>query len=136
MTIVSINVGAAVPADKTLQSSLAQGAVAAAEAQKFEVVARGRALALKCEAKGQAEAGITRARGDAQAELIRAEGSRKAADLLAGSETAVRFAMVDKTGAAIGQNATFFFGNQVDKMSDLLAPAVVAAATGTIGRAS
>ena len=42
-----LNVVAAVPAAKELQSSLAQGAVAAAEAQKFETVARGRAAALQ-----------------------------------------------------------------------------------------
>ena len=42
VSIISINIVAAVPSDRTLQSSLAQGAVAAAEAQKFETVARGR----------------------------------------------------------------------------------------------
>jgi hypothetical protein len=47
VTIISINVVAAVPAAKELQSSLAQGAVAAAEAQKFETVARGKAAALQ-----------------------------------------------------------------------------------------
>jgi hypothetical protein len=47
VTILSINVVAAVPAAKELQSSLAQGAVAAAEAQKFETVARGKAAALQ-----------------------------------------------------------------------------------------
>ena len=53
--IISINVVAAVPADKSLMVSLAQGAVAAAEAQKFETVAAGKAAAAKIEAKGAAE---------------------------------------------------------------------------------
>merc|ERR1712187_399191 len=58
VTILSINVVAAVPADKQLMVSLAQGAVAAAEAQKFEIVAAGKAAAAKTEAKGNAEAAI------------------------------------------------------------------------------
>merc|ERR1711990_888334 len=47
VTILSINVVAAVPADKQLMVALAQGAVAAAEAQKFEIVAKGKAAAAK-----------------------------------------------------------------------------------------
>merc|ERR1719258_817891 len=50
VTIISINVVAAVPNDPDLQASLAQGAVAAAEALKFETVARGRAAAATIEA--------------------------------------------------------------------------------------
>ena len=56
--------------------------------------------AFQVEARGIADAGITRAKGDAAAELIRAEGSRKAAELLAGSETAVRAAHVGPTQRA------------------------------------
>merc|ERR1719265_2079402 len=67
--ILSINVVSAVPADKQLMVSLAQGAVAAAEAQKFETVASGRAAAAKIEAKGFAEA-----------EVMRSEGHKAAAD--------------------------------------------------------
>jgi regulator of protease activity HflC (stomatin/prohibitin superfamily) len=128
--IISINVVAAVPADRQLQSSLAQGAVAAAEAQKFETVARGHAEAKKVEALGDAEATITRAKGDAEAEKIRADGARQAADMLADSETAVRFAMIDKTGHALADKSAFFFGATPGKMDNLLAPAVIAAATG------
>ena len=36
--------------------------------------------------------------------------------MLASSEVAVRFAIVDKTGAAIGDKATFFFGSQVENL--------------------
>merc|ERR1719230_1532468 len=61
VTITSINVVSAVPADKTLMVSLAQGAVAAAEAQKFETVASGKAAAAKIEARGAAEAEVLRA---------------------------------------------------------------------------
>lgn len=110
--IISINVVAAVPADADLMNSLAQGAVAAAEAQKYETVARGRASAAQIEAAGAAEANIISAKGDAAAELLRAEGSRKAADLVSGNELAVKTQLIDKTGAAIqGANATMFFGN-------------------------
>merc|ERR1719265_927919 len=70
--ILSINVVAAVPADKLLMVSLAQGAVAAAEAQKFETVAAGKAAAVKIEARGMAEAAVLRARGEAEAESTRA----------------------------------------------------------------
>ena len=129
VTIISINVVGAVPADTSLQSSLAQGAVAAAEATKFELVARGKSNAVLIEAKGLAEAEVLRAKGDAEAEKIRAEGSRAAADLLADSETAVRFAMVEKTGKALADKSSFFFGNQPQGLESLLVPAAVAAAT-------
>merc|ERR1712224_909811 len=82
VTIKSINVVAAVPADKTLMVSLAQGAVAAAEAQKFETVAAGKAAAAKIEARGTAEAAVLKARGDAESERVRAEGHKASADLL------------------------------------------------------
>jgi len=113
--IISINVVAAVPADEVLQSSLAQGAVAAAEAQKFEVVARGQAAAEKI-----------RARGESQAKIIRAEGDRRAAELVEGSTTAVNFAMLEKTGEVCKQfndKSTFFFGNDVKDLSHMFIPA-------------
>ena len=52
--IESINVVSAVPASRELQDSLAQGAVAAAEAQKFATVARGKANASLIDAEAQA----------------------------------------------------------------------------------
>jgi len=120
VTITSINVVAAVPADKSLMVSLAQGAVAAAEAQKFETVAAGKAAAAKIEAKGAAEAEVLRARGDADAERVRAEGHKAAAELLSENEVAVRLATIDRTGAALDKNKAFFFGADAKDLGSLL----------------
>jgi len=124
VSIISINVVAAVPADKTLMVSLAQGAVAAAEAQKFETVAAGKAAAAKIEARGEAEAEVLRAQGDADAARVRAEGQQKAADLLSESELAVKLAQIDRTGIALGSNKAFFFGGQPTDIGTLLSSAV------------
>merc|ERR1719277_2065089 len=111
VTIMSINVVAAVPANKELMVSLAAGAVAAAEAQKFETVATGKASAAQIEAHGAAEAEVLRARGSAEAERVRADGHLQAADLLSKSQVAVKLAMIDHTGAALDDKKTFFFGS-------------------------
>jgi len=125
--IISINVVAAVPADPDLMNSLAQGAVAAAEAQKYETVARGRASAAQIEATGAAEANIISAKGDAAAELLRAEGARKAADLVSGNDLAVKTQLIDKTGAAIqGAKATMFFGADATNLGSVMAQTAVA----------
>lgn len=125
VTILSINVVAAVPADKELMKSLAQGAVAAAEAQKFETVASGKASAAKIEARGMAEASVLRARGEAEAERVRADGHKSAAELIATSDVAVKLAMIDHTGAAIGENKAFFFGADPKNLGEVLTTAVV-----------
>jgi len=124
VSIISINVVAAVPADKTLMVALAQGAVAAAEAQKFETVAAGKAAAAKIEARGLAEAEVLRAKGDADAERMRADGHKKAADLLEQNPVAVTLAQIDRTGAALGSNKAFFFGSQPGDLGSILASAV------------
>jgi len=125
--IISINVVAAVPADTALMNSLAQGAVAAAEAQKYETVARGRASAAQIEAAGAAEASVIAAKGDAAAEILRAEGAKKAADLVSENELARRLALVDKTGSAIkGARATMFFGVDASNMGDVMTSTAVA----------
>jgi len=124
VSIISINVVAAVPADKTLMVALAQGAVAAAEAQKFETVAAGKAAAAKIEARGAAEAEVLRAQGDADAERMRADGHKKAADLLAQNPVAVNLAHIDRTGAALSKNKAFFFGAKPSDLGTLLAGAV------------
>merc|ERR1719152_198505 len=124
VSIISINVVAAVPADKTLMVALAQGAVAAAEAQKFETVASGKAAAAKIEARGAAEAEVLRAQGDADAERMRADGHKKAADLLQQNPVAVQLAQIDRTGAALGSNKAFFFGAQPGDLGSVLASAV------------
>ena len=129
VSIISINIVAAVPSDRTLQSSLAQGAVAAAEAQKFETVARGRASAALIEARGLAESETIRARGEAEATKIKAEGAKKAADLLESSDVAVKLAVIEKTGAALNDKSTVFFGADAKNLDAMLGPAVVAAAT-------
>jgi regulator of protease activity HflC (stomatin/prohibitin superfamily) len=137
VTILSINVVAAVPADKSLMVSLAQGAVAAAEAQKFEVVANGKAAAAKIEARGQAEAMIIRARGDsegaavrakgeAEAERTRADGQKSAAELLASSDVAVDLATIDRTGQALHGNTAYFFGADARDVGSLLIKPAIA----------
>ena len=129
VSIISINIAAAVPSDRTLQSSLAQGAVAAAEAQKVQTVARGRASAALIEARGLAESETIRARGEAEATKIKAEGAKKAADLLESSDVAVKLAVIEKTGAALSDKSTVFFGADAKNLDAMLGPAVVAAAT-------
>merc|ERR1712187_413549 len=120
VTILSINVVAAVPADRQLMVHLAQGAVAAAEAQKFETVAAGKAAAAQIEARGLAEAEVLKARGDAEAERVRADGHLKAAELLNKSQVAVKLAMIDRTGAALDDKKTFFFGADPKEVGGLL----------------
>ncbi|KAK3243439.1 hypothetical protein CYMTET_42730 [Cymbomonas tetramitiformis] len=132
VSIISINVVGAVPADTTLQSSLAQGAVAAAEAQKYEIVAHGKAAAALVEARGVAESNIIRAKGEAEADKIRATGTLDAARLIESSPTAIRFSMVEKTGNAIADKTSIFFGADAANLDKMLAPAVVAAATNRV----
>eukprot|EP00658_Telonema_sp_P-2_P080953 TRINITY_DN8169_c0_g1_i11.p1 TRINITY_DN8169_c0_g1~~TRINITY_DN8169_c0_g1_i11.p1 ORF type:complete len:248 (-),score=74.33 TRINITY_DN8169_c0_g1_i11:245-988(-) len=109
--ILSINIISAKPKDAELLHSLAAGAVAAAEAEKAEVAARGQARATQINAEAQSVADITMAKGAAEAEVIRAEASKKAAELLGSSQVAVDLARIDRTGAAIGDRTTFFFGD-------------------------
>ena len=91
--------------------SLAQGAVAAAEARQAETAAYGRARAVEVEAEGVARAKIIEAKGNAEAERIAADGALKAAELLEQSAIAADLAKIERTGAALGDNAKFFFGN-------------------------
>ena len=56
------------------------------------------------------------------------QGARSAADTIAESEVAVRMAMVEKTGQALGDKASLFFGSQPQALEGLLAPALAAAA--------
>jgi regulator of protease activity HflC (stomatin/prohibitin superfamily) len=110
--IISINVVAAVPDDKNLMNSLAQGAVAAAEAQKYETVARGKAVAVTIEATAESEA-----------KVIRARGEKQAADLVESSQLATNLAMVEKTGGALNNKTTFFFGSEAGDLGKVLFPA-------------
>ena len=99
--ILSINIISAKPADPTLVQSLAQGAVAAAEAQQLETTARGRAKAAAIDARGAADALKISAQADAEAEVTRAEGSKQAATLLNEQPVAVELARIAATGAAL-----------------------------------
>ena len=56
-------------------------------------------------------------------------GSKKAADLLASSENAVRFALIDKTGHALDGNKAFFFGADPGDVGAMLAQPLAAAAS-------
>ena len=115
VTILSINIISAVPADNALQNALAQGAVASAEAEQAETVARGQARAAKIMAEG-----------DAQAQTIRAEGAFKAAEKLGASDIAVELARLDKVGSVLGERTSFFFGADAKELGGMLSnPAVV-----------
>merc|ERR1711998_769116 len=117
VTILSINIISAVPADKSLQQALAKGAVASADAERAETVAHGEAKAVRI-----------RAEADAEAERIRAEGARSAAELLATNTVAVELAKISKVGDALqGQGTnTLFFGADSTSLGSLMSnPAVV-----------
>mmetsp|Transcript_37844 Transcript_37844/g.118588 ORF Transcript_37844/g.118588 Transcript_37844/m.118588 type:complete len:528 (-) Transcript_37844:65-1648(-) len=121
--IISINIISAVPKDRSLQESLAAGAVAAAEARMMETTAEGRARALAIESAAQADQKLVLAKAEGDSEVLRAQGAREAAQLLEQSEVAVQLAAIEKTGAALagqGNNSTFFFGASPDAMSSLL----------------
>merc|ERR1712054_88996 len=117
VTIFSINIISAVPADKSLQQALAKGAVASADAERAETVAHGEAKAVRI-----------RAEADAEAEKIRAEGARSAAELLSTNHVAVELAKISKVGDALqgaGTN-TLFFGADSSAIGSLMSnPAVV-----------
>lgn len=108
---MSINIISAKPQDDDLMRSLAQGAVAAAEARQAETTAHGRARALQVEAEGKARAKIIEAKGNAEADRIAAEGALKAAELLEQSAIAADLAKIERTGTALGSSTKFFFGN-------------------------
>merc|ERR1711988_1986749 len=119
VTILSINIISAVPADKDLQQALARGAVASADAERAETVARGEAKAVRI-----------RAEADAEADTIRADGVKKAAEMLSHSDVAVDLAKIGKVGEALqgGGTSTLFFGADSSNLGGLLSnPAVVRA---------
>jgi regulator of protease activity HflC (stomatin/prohibitin superfamily) len=98
-------------------SSLAKGAVAAAEAQQAETAAQGKASAMRIEAEGFASAQVTKARAE-----------KEAADLLESSDLAVTLRKIEMTGVALGANSTFFFGQEpnADALGNMLAnPGIV-----------
>jgi len=134
VSVISINIISAKPADDKLMNSLARGAVAAAEAQQLETTAYGRARAANIEAEGEATAVIIRARGEAEAQELRAEGSRKAGELLASSELAAKLATIKTTAAAINKGTTMFFGADQSNMGGLLSNPAVVQGQAMVGR--
>lgn len=115
VTVLSINIISAVPADGNLQNALAAGAVASAEAEQAETIARGKARAARIMAEG-----------DAEASIIRAEGSRKAAECLTSSAVGVELARLDKLNGILGDKTCFFFGADQRDLSGLLSnPGIV-----------
>eukprot|EP00037_Helgoeca_nana_P030104 m.368317 g.368317 ORF g.368317 m.368317 type:complete len:200 (-) comp28110_c2_seq1:2296-2895(-) len=109
ITILSINIISAVPADLALQNALAKGAVASAEAEQAETVARGDARATRI-----------RAQGDAEAAIIRADGAKKAADTLSTTAFAVELARLEKLGSVFSDKTSFFFGASPHEVSNVL----------------
>ena len=64
--------------------------------------------------------------GEADAERIRAEGARAAADMLQESQIAVDLARIERTGAALGDKSTLFFGADAKHLEGLFAnPGVI-----------
>merc|ERR1712100_757755 len=117
VTILSINIISAIPADRELQQALARGAVASADAERAETVARGEAKAVRI-----------RAEADAEAEKIRAEGAKAAAELLEQSDVAVELAKIKEVGEALSHKgtSTLFFGADSTNLGQLMSnPGVV-----------
>ena len=117
VSILSINIISAVPADRDLQQALAKGAVASADAERAETVAHGEAKAVRI-----------RAEADADAEKIRAAGAKEAADLLTQNPVAVDLARIQQVGLALSgeNNNSLFFGANSNDLAGLMSnPAVV-----------
>jgi len=108
--VISINIISAFPKDAKLVEALAAGAVAAAEAEQAETAAEGAAKALMIKTKAEADAKRIAAEADADADRIRAEGSKDAGEKLEQSNIAVELARIQKTGEALNDKQSFFFG--------------------------
>merc|ERR1711934_83748 len=109
ITILSINIIAANPADKNLQVALAKGAVASAEAEQAETVAR-------CES----DVAVELAKIAKTGEFLHGKGKRAAATKLEESQVAVDLAKIDRTGAALNNKTSFFFGADPGTMGQVL----------------
>lgn len=119
--VLSINIISAKPADHNLMQCLAKGAVAAAEAQQLETIARGRAKAATIDARGNADALKISAQADADADVTRAEGAKQAAQLLEEQEVAVSLATIRATGDALkGANSSLIMGQDPSNMGAML----------------
>jgi len=130
--IYRINILSVYPEDKMLQQSLAQGAVAAALAQKEETAARGKAKAdiitatekaesLLIDARAQALATEIKAKADAKAKEERAKGAIKAAEMLSGNPLAQDLAKIEASVGGLDGKTKFFFGSSPAAVQNLLA---------------
>merc|ERR1719487_1878153 len=121
VVVLSINIISAKPADKTLMTALAKGAVAAAEAQQLETIAGGRAKAATIDARGCADALKISAQAAAEAEVTRAEGSRQAGCLLNEQPVAVQLAMIAANGDALkGAKSNLILGKDASGIGSML----------------
>lgn len=135
--VVAINIISAYPADHKLQEALSAAARAAAEAEQQEVLADGKAKALlrmtqaeadatRMSAAAEADALRVKANAEADAERARSQGILDGSKMLESSSTAMTLAKIDRTGEAMTDKTTFFFGGQPQDMQHLLAnPGVV-----------
>ena len=131
--ILSINIISANPVDQNLTSSLASGAVAAAEALQAETAARGQAKAVCINAEAHAQelriksaaeglATVVEAKASAEGEEIIAKGKLKAAELLQNSSIAMELAKIQASAEAIKVGDKFFFGSEPDYMKNVVMP--------------
>mmetsp|Transcript_14344 Transcript_14344/g.19792 ORF Transcript_14344/g.19792 Transcript_14344/m.19792 type:complete len:84 (+) Transcript_14344:144-395(+) len=66
------------------------------------------------------------AEGAGDAERLRAEGARAAADLLEASSLANQLSIIQRTGEALNNKTTFFFGADAKNLPGLISnPAIV-----------
>merc|ERR1712193_431117 len=103
--VMSINIISAFPKDLKLVE-----AVAAAEAEQAETAAEGSAKALMIRTKAEADAKRIAAEAEADADRIRAEGSKDAGEKIKQSVIAAELARIQKTGEALSDKQSFFFG--------------------------
>jgi len=119
--VLSINIISAKPADTTLMQCLAKGAVAAAEAQQLETIAKGRAKAATIDARGNADALKISASAEADAEVTRAQGAKTAAQMLKEEDVAVKLATISATGTALkGAKSNLIFGGDPGNVGGML----------------
>merc|ERR1711904_311980 len=108
--VISINIISAFPKDPKLVEALAAGAVAAAEAEQSEIAAEGMSKALLIKTKAKADATRISAEAEADSDRIRAQGSKDAGDTIEQSDMAAELARIQKTGEALSDKQSFFFG--------------------------
>lgn len=121
VSIISINIITACPADKKLDEAMSVGAVAAAAALQSELEARGNAKAQLIESQSVAEAMRIRAQALGDAERIEAQGKKDAAKVLESSKVAVDLARLERTGALVGDKNAYYFGAGPQEIPAMLA---------------